>query len=136
VVENSVYLEANLMETSLFLNDGTGHFQRGTLPPEIQFSPVMAIACGDYDGDGNLDLVMGGNLYNVKPEVGRYDASYGNLLLGDGKGNFRQIPKQWSGFWLNGEVRDLLELSTGTGRVMVVARNNDPVQLFRMKERR
>jgi hypothetical protein len=42
------------------------------------------------------------------------------------------IPKKLSGFWLNGEVRDMLELATGSGRVLVVARNNDPVQLFRI----
>jgi hypothetical protein len=53
-------------------------------------------------------------------------------LLGDGKGGFRLIPKKLSGFWLNGEVRDMLELATGSGRVLVVARNNDPVQLFRI----
>ena len=132
VVENSIFLEANLLETSLFLNDGTGHFRQGSLPMEVQFSPVMALRTGDYNGDGNLDILMGGNLYMVKPEVGRYDASYGTLLLGDGKGGFRLIPKKLSGFWLNGEVRDMLELATGSGRVLVVARNNDPVQLFRI----
>jgi hypothetical protein len=94
----------------------------------------MSIECRDYDGDGNGDLIMGGNLYKVKPEVGRYDASYGNLLLGDGKGSFRQIPKKVSGFWLNGEVRDMLDISTVNGRILVVARNDDPVQVFRIKK--
>ena len=42
----------------------------------------------DFDQDGDLDLIMGGNLHRVKPEVGRYDASYGNVLENDGKGNY------------------------------------------------
>jgi len=135
VMENSVYLEANLMETSIFLNDGTGRYTRGMLPPEVQFSPVMSIETGDYDGDGDLDMLMGGNLYNVKPEVGRYDASYGTVLMGDGTGKFQNIPKTSSGFWLEGEVRDLLEMNTASGRLIVVARNNDAVQLFRITGR-
>src|SRR5690606_10505754 len=76
----SIRLDAFLMETSVFINDGTGHFTRGALPAEVQFSPVYAIETGDFNGDGNIDLLMGGNLFNAKPETGRYDASYGSFL--------------------------------------------------------
>ncbi len=56
--------------------------QRKSLPLEAQFSPVYAAEAGDFNDDGNLDILLGGNLYNVKPEVGRYDASYGSFLSG------------------------------------------------------
>ena len=39
----------------------------------------------DFDADGDLDLVLGGNLYRAKPEVGIYDASHG-LYLDNVKG--------------------------------------------------
>jgi enediyne biosynthesis protein E4 len=131
-LKNAIHLEAYLLETSLFINDGSGNFTRKSLPIEVQFSPVFAIQAGDYNGDGNTDLLLGGNLYNVKPEVGRYDASYGSFLAGDGNGGFRNVPAKVSGFRLNGEVRDILELSTPGGKLILVAGSNDPLQVFKV----
>jgi hypothetical protein len=132
-LKNAILLQANLLETSLFINDGTGQFSRKPLPVEVQFSPVMAAESGDYNKDGNLDLLLGGNLYHVKPEVGRYDASYGNFLLGDGQGGFLNIPPPVSGFRLEGEVRDLMEVNTPLGVILVATRSNDALQLFEMQ---
>ena len=131
-LKNSIHLQAFLMETSVFLNDGTGHFSIKPLPVEAQFSPVYAAESGDFNGDGNTDLLLGGNLYNVKPEVGRYDASYGSFLAGDGKGGFINIPARESGFRLEGEIRDIMEIDAAGGRLIVVARSNDPFQVFKV----
>jgi len=129
-LERSILLEAYVLETSLFYNDGSGHFIRKSLPVEVQFSMVMAAETGDFNRDGNLDILLGGNLYNVKPEVGRYDASYGYFLAGDGQGGFKNIPAKVSGFRLNGEIRDIMEVETSKGNIIVIARNNEPVQVF------
>jgi hypothetical protein len=131
-LKNAIHLDASLLETSLFLNDGTGHFTRKALPLEVQFSPVYATAVGDYNKDGNLDILLGGNLYNVKPEVGRYDASYGSLLLGDGHGNFTYVPARISGFHLDGEIRDFKEITTSKDKILVTARSNDSLQVFKI----
>ena len=134
-LKNSIRLDVHLLETSLFINDGTGHFTRKPLPAEVQFSTVYAAAVGDYNNDGNLDILLGGNLFNVKPEVGRYDASYGALLLGDGHGNFSYVPAKTSGFHLDGEIRDIKEVTTLKDKILVVARSNDPVQVFKVLSR-
>jgi len=134
-LENSIRLDAHLLETSLFINDGEGVFTRKSLPLEVQFSTVMAAEAGDYNGDGNTDILLGGNLYHVKPEVGRYDASYGSCLLGDGDGGFRVIPPKSSGFFLHGEVRDITELASTHGNILVITRNNAPLQLFKASDR-
>ena len=42
----------------------------------------------DFDGDGNLDVVINANDYGTEVQSGRYDALNGLLLKGDGKGNF------------------------------------------------
>jgi hypothetical protein len=131
-LSNSIHLDVCLLETSLFLNDGAGKFTRKLLPVEVQFSPVFAAYTGDFNNDGNPDILLGGNLYNVKPEVGRYDASYGSFLLGDGSGGFKNVPPKVSGFRLNGEIRDIMEISTRNGKLIVVARSNDPLQVFKV----
>jgi len=130
-LKNSIRLDASLLETSVFINDGKGHFTRKQLPVEAQFSPVYAAAVGDYNGDRIPDILLGGNLYNVKPELGRYDASYGSFLIGDGKGGFNYMPAKLSGFHLNGEVRNILEVKTLKNKILVVARNNNPLQIFK-----
>jgi hypothetical protein len=131
-LQNSIHLDVFVTETSLFINDGSGHFTRKPLPVEVQFSPVYAAETGDYNGDGNPDILLGGNLYNVKPEVGRYDASYGSFLTGDGKGGFRNVPAKVSGFRLDGEIRDFIEVNTPGGKLLVVARSNDALEVFKI----
>jgi hypothetical protein len=116
----------------LFMNDGTGNFKK-TL--EKDSFTGLCRTNGDYNGDGNPDILLGGNLYNVKPEVGRYDASYGTFLAGDGTGGFSVIPAKISGFDLKGEVRDIMEINTSTGKLLVIARSNDSLQVFKILNR-
>ena len=87
-LEGSIVHEVTMLESVILLNNGEGFFNIKPLPKESQFSPIYAIIASDFDKDGNIDLILGGNLYNVKPEIGRYDASYGQFLKGLGNGNF------------------------------------------------
>ncbi len=136
LLKRALHLDAYQLETSLFFNDGEGHFTRQALPVEVQFSTVYAASVEDVNGDGNPDILLGGNLYNVKPEVGRYDASYGSCLLGDGHGNFRNMPVRETGLLLQGEVRSIVPVKTEHGWLLLVARSNDPVQVFRILKKK
>jgi hypothetical protein len=126
---NAITLSAYDLETSLWLNDPDGAFTKAELPVEAQFSPMYAILADDIDGDNNLDLVMGGNLHRGKPETGIYDGSYGAVLKGDGKGNFRFLSARESGLRIKGEVRGLAKISE-TMRMLVIAKNNSDVEFF------
>jgi enediyne biosynthesis protein E4 len=134
-LKNAIHLSARTFETSLFINDGKGVFTRKALPDEVQFSPVYSALSGDYDGDGKTDILLGGNLYNVKPELGRYDASYGAMLHNNGKGEFTYIPARVAGFRLDGEIRDLKEINTPSGKIIVAARSSMPLQLMKVNGR-
>jgi hypothetical protein len=130
-LQKAVELTAYQMASSVILNNGDGTFQLRPLPVEVQLSPVYGIHVEDVDDDGKLDILLGGNLYGVKPEVGRYDASYGNFLKGIGDGTFNVIPPKYSGFRLYDEVRDIVLVNTVNGKLLVVARNNQPLQIFK-----
>jgi hypothetical protein len=81
-------LDAFELGSGILLNDGKGKFKFTRLPMAAQFSVMQAISVNDFDHDGFADILLGGNLYGAKPEVGRYDASHGVLLKGDGLGKF------------------------------------------------
>jgi enediyne biosynthesis protein E4 len=129
-LSKAVKLEAYTMQSSVFINNKNGTFSGKALPTEAQLSPMYGIATGDFDKDGNMDILMGGNFYQSKPEVGIYDASYGVLLKGDGKGGFRALPAQQSGISIRGAVRDMAVIRIGKRKVILVAENNAAVRVF------
>ena len=129
-MERTVELNAYLLETSLWMNNGDGSFVRKSLPVAAQLAPVSAIFVDDLDGDKNLDILLGGNLYRAKPETGIYDASYGLLLSGNGQGDFTAVSPAFSGVSVKGEVRSIEKIADRP-RILCVAKNNEALQFFR-----
>ena len=124
-LKEAYVLEANQMETLLLVNKGGFEFEAVDLPKEVQFSPIYAINHGDFDRDGDVDILMGGNLFKTKPEVGNYDASYGLFLENTADGFIFQ--PNGKGFHVKGEIRSI-EVSENT---LWVGRNNDALKAFR-----
>ncbi|HWK03446.1 MAG TPA: hypothetical protein VNS58_07435, partial [Puia sp.] len=129
-LEKAVKLDAYELRSCVFMNDGKGTFNKKVLPMEAQFSPVYGILVKDVDGDGKEDLLLGGNFYQSKPEVGIYDGSYGLLLKGDGKGDFKAVDEKQSGLLIKGAVRDMGWVKVGKKQLLVVPLNNDTVRIF------
>lgn len=103
---NSIFI--NRLETTYFVKNSLGKFEAKALPIQAQFSPVFASEAVDVNGDGNLDMVLGGNTSYGKLYFGRYDASQGLVLLGDGKGKFTNSTKAQSGLDLSGNARRII----------------------------
>lgn len=118
-------LEANTLSSLILSNQGHGNFKVQELPIEAQFTTIYAIATHDFDADGDQDIVLGGNLYNVKPEIGRYDASYGVYLENLGGMKFKSHI-DGNGFMIKGEVRDIVL----GDQSLIVARNRDSLAIF------
>lgn len=123
-------------ETCIFYNDGKGNFTAQALPVRAQFSPVFGIMVDDFNGDGIKDIFLGGNFYGLKPEVGRLDASYGVTFAGTQVRTFNYIEPVNSGLFVKGEVRDIKEINTKNGKIMIVARNNDELLLFKKQDKK
>lgn len=103
-------------------NLGNGKFKLKELPVYAQFAPINGTVVEDFDNDGNLDALLIGNNFGNELFVGRYDASNGLLLLGDGKGNF--TPKLNAGFAVTGDAKALVKLVDSSGEVKVLASQN------------
>ncbi|MEO5995807.1 MAG: VCBS repeat-containing protein [Chitinophagaceae bacterium] len=104
------HLQANELSTCYFENGNDGRFHKKRLPLETQFSPVFTITALDYNKDGKKDLLLCGNIHHTRLRFGNYDANFGILLKGDGKGNFKYINQQQSGFQLRGDVRSVINV--------------------------
>ena len=121
--------EATTFESVVALNDGKGRFTLTALPAEAQASVMFASLVRDLDGDSQVDLLMAGNQYGVPPVLGRYDASRGVLLLGDGRGRFRAAPQRLLA--IEGQVRGLALVRRATKSPwLAVARNGAALQLL------
>ena len=129
-LDHAQKLTVEQTKTCVFYNDGKGHFKMKALPEMAQISPVFGILVTDLNGDGLKDIFLGGNFYGLKPEVGRYDASYGVTLLGNKLNTFTFMKAKECGLFIKGEVRDVKEISTAKGNYILIGRNNDSLQIF------
>ena len=125
-IEESLKLDVNVLASSVFINKGNGEFIFYELPQKAQFSPIYSFLIQDFDKDGDMDVIAGGNLYKTKPEIGRYDASFGVFLENNGKGIFK-IPSDGYGFNVNGEVRSLIFSNSN----VIVGRNSNSLVQFK-----
>lgn len=73
-------VENGIGSISVFLGDGRGNFHPSGAPFPAGHLP-HDIGIGDFNGDGNLDLI-----------VPNHQTPYVRLFLGDGKGGFREAP--------------------------------------------
>ena len=79
-------------------NLGDGQFRLHRLPTLAQASPIFGTVTGDFNADGNLDVLALENFYAPDREVIRYDAGFGLYLAGNGRGGFTVMPVSESGF--------------------------------------
>jgi enediyne biosynthesis protein E4 len=118
-------------ETSYIENLGDGKFTIKSLPIEAQFAPIFGMVADDYNQDGNLDALMVGNLYSSEVTTGRYDASIGLYLQGDGHGNFYPVQGMSSGFYADGDAKGMVALSANDGQSLIIIGNNSgPVKTY------
>jgi hypothetical protein len=127
-------LQANYFKSIIALNQGDGQYTIQPLPKEVQLSCVCDINCTDINGDGALDLVMGGNFSGFLPQFSRLDASYGHVLLNDSTGGFSLLPNSESGFTVKGDLKDLTRIKIGADDYLVATVNNAAPKVFRLKK--
>jgi hypothetical protein len=132
--EGSIILKANNFQSCFLRNEGGGKFSLSPLPVQAQFSTINGMVAGDFDNDGNLDLVMNGNDYGTDVSIGRYDAMNGLFLKGDGRGGFSARSILQSGIYIPGNGKALVKLRRSDGHILLAAgQNRGPLKVFEYK---
>lgn len=131
--KGALRLKANMLKSCYLRNDGNSKFTIIPLPIEAQLSALNGMETGDFDGDGNLDVVINGNDYGTDVSIGRYDALNGLMLKGDGNGNFKPLSILQSGIYIPGNGKALVKLRDDRGNILIAAsQNKDSLKVFKM----
>ncbi|HYE55297.1 MAG TPA: VCBS repeat-containing protein [Chitinophagaceae bacterium] len=128
LISKCIVKQFNYAASCVAYNDGDGKFTIRPFAPQVQFSSVNAICITQINSDSFPDILLGGNRYGFLPQFSRLDASKGQVLL-NGKGNFQLQPD----VGVSGEVRDIVEIRSGSNRYFLYVRNDEKPVMYRMR---
>ena len=109
-------------------NLGGGKFKAKPLPDMAQLSSLNGMQIIDVNADGYLDIIYIGNNFANEVAMGRYDASNGGVLLGNGKG-FTYA--QNSGILVPADAKSLVGIQVGSELAYVALQNRGPMKVFK-----
>ena len=134
-LEKAIHYQADTFASVYLHNNGGGSFSAVALPNLAQIAPIKAIIADDVDGDGHLDLLVAGNLYDAEPNTPRADAGNGLWLRGDGRGHFAPVTPGESGFVAPLNVSGIAQIKRIAGKAVLVANTGDSLQAFSIRKR-
>jgi hypothetical protein len=129
---NSLILQADWMETTLWINQGNGKMVHEALPAEVQYAPVHAISVLPRQGKSSL-ILLGGNESRIKPELGTQLGSYAWVLEKDLNNKWKALKPQESGLFVSGEIRDFQWIQSNNQTHLFVLRNHDKPLVFTVR---
>ena len=109
-------------------NESGIKFEVDTLPFMAQISSIYSILSEDINNDGYNDLILGGNLSEIKPEFGPSKSSYSSLFLVNKDGKFEYINSNKSGIFIDGDLRDLTKIKINKKDSYIFALNNSEIK--------
>ena len=131
-LDNSLHYYAKTF-SSIYLENIGNSFIINELPVLAQLSAVNKILKKDIDGDGFLDIIVSGNMFNSEVETPRNDASVGVLLKFDPSSGFNAVTTIESGLFLNGDIKDMEFINIDKNDYILSAKNNDLIEFTRIK---
>ncbi|MDA0345070.1 MAG: VCBS repeat-containing protein [Proteobacteria bacterium] len=132
-IEQSVKYEIKGFESIILMNENNKLIKQ-KLPNAAQVSPIKSSIIKDVNNDGISDIIIVGNHYGVEVETTRYDAGYGNVLLGTVEGKYKAIPAKQSGFYVPFDSRSISEITVKGTKKLIIANNNAPLKMTALKQ--
>ena len=120
----------NFSSSIIAFSQGKDSFKIKKMPALAQFSSINAILPVDVNGDGRIDLVMGGNEFGFIPQFERLDGSEGLLLMNSGAGALKVSSYKQSGLKVKGMVRAIRLLRTAFGSSVLFLLNDSTPALY------
>jgi enediyne biosynthesis protein E4 len=117
---------------SVWIENVGEDFEIHQLPEEANFSCINGSVHVDINSDGKKEIVVAGNFYPYKPQLGRSDASFG-LALNFNNGFLSLYSKPSAYLGLTGDIRDIALIESKHSQYVVVSRNNDKCSIFKIE---
>jgi hypothetical protein len=128
----SKVLSAQVLASSIFINDGVKGFRILPLPVEAQFSKVNGIVVDDFNDDTIPDILIAGNFFPYRVQIGRSDAASGLLLAGKKGLRYSSMLYMQTGLDASGDVRSMEKIRTTEGDLVVLGINNDKCKIYKV----
>ncbi|EAQ99982.1 VCBS repeat-containing protein [Maribacter sp. HTCC2170] len=128
-LSNALHYQADLLESIYLENLGNGEFKLRILPNTVQIAPIMDFKFIDLDNDELDEIIIVGNHYDSEVETVRYDASYGSILSYQ-KDEFVYRQFTETGFFNNGNAKDMGTVKTKNEDLIIVTNNNAGLRTF------
>ena len=123
------------LASGILYNLGNNQFSFKPFGLQGQFSKVFGALADDFDQDGKTDILLAGNFYPYRTQLGQCDAGLGVLYKGTGH-SFEAVDPARSGCYIGGDVRRMLEIKNPLGeKLIIIAKNNDAVQVLKTTDK-
>ncbi|MFZ9661198.1 MAG: VCBS repeat-containing protein, partial [Chitinophagaceae bacterium] len=130
-LQDAYVVKAFSFESSVFINQGNGTFDRKPLPLAAQISPIFGIIARDLNADGMEDIILSGNDYATEASTGRYDAMRGLVLMNDRKSNFKESKQKYPELDIDKDCKGMaIFYSAKQKPYLLVSNNNDSLQVL------
>lgn len=120
---------------SIYIENNNGNFEIHQLPRYAQLSNINNVLIDDFNKDGDLDVLLAGNLFGSEVETPRNDAGFGLFLKGNGNGEFEPVHITESGFYVPGDVKDMEVIRVQDKSYIIAAKNNQDLQFVEIRNR-
>ncbi|HVM89360.1 MAG TPA: VCBS repeat-containing protein [Puia sp.] len=126
-------VKINMLQSVFINNNGNKKMSIHVLPSAAQESAVNGLVSVDINHDGKKDIILAGNFYPLRAQMGPLDAGIGLILKNGGNGTFSSLPYAETKLLVRGDVRNMITVKGKNSLFIVVAKNNEKVQVIKTR---